>query len=114
MMINTAMVTVADLVADYGVVHVINAVLLPPTSVEDMNPIADFNVYPNPANAVVNIAGDVPAGAEINIFDNTGRSVFATSYTGFASIDVSNFASGSYTIMVTAQGAIRVKQFIVE
>ena len=113
-MINNAMVTVADLVADNGVVHVINAVLLPPTSVEDINPIADFNVYPNPANAVVNIAGDVPAGAEINIFDNTGRSVFATSYTGFASIDVSNFASGSYTIMVTAQGAVRVKQFIVE
>ncbi len=113
-MINDAMVTVADLVADNGVVHVISAVLLPPTSVEDINPIADFNVYPNPANAVVNIAGDVPAGAEINIVDNAGRVVLATSYTGFATIDVSNFASGSYTIMVTAEGAIRVKQFIVE
>ncbi len=113
-MINNAMVTVVDLVADNGVVHVINAVLLPPTSVEDMNPIADFNVYPNPANAAVNIAGDVPAGAEINIFDNAGRVVLATSYTGFATIDVSNLASGAYTIMVTAQGAIRVKQFIVE
>ncbi|MGF1566316.1 MAG: fasciclin domain-containing protein [Flavobacteriales bacterium] len=113
-MINNAMVTVVDLVADNGVVHVINAVLLPPTSVEDMNPIADFNMYPNPANAAVNIAGDVPAGAEINIFDNAGRVVLATSYTGFATIDVSNLASGAYTIMVTAQGAIRVKQFIVE
>ena len=45
--INDAQVTVADLVADNGVVHVIDAVLLPltPDAVEEAT--ASFNVFPN-------------------------------------------------------------------
>ncbi len=47
--INDAQVTVADLEAQNGVVHVINAVLLPPTNVEDQEVGEMFKVYPNPA-----------------------------------------------------------------
>ncbi len=113
-MINDATVTTADLVADNGVVHVINAVLTPPTNVEMVNPIADFTLYPNPARDVMTIAGDVPEGAEINIYDNLGRSVLTTSYTGITNINVSDLSVGSYTIMVVAEGAVRVKQFMVK
>lgn len=113
-MINDAAVITADLVADNGVVHVINGVLLPPTNVEDINPIADFNIYPNPARDNMTIAGDVPAGAMINIYDNLGRSVMTTSFTGYANINVSDFSRGMYTIMIVADNAVRVKQFMVD
>ena len=112
--INDATVIVADLVADNGVVHVIDAVLLPGTGVEAVNPIADFNVYPNPASFQVNIVGEVPAGANLNIYDAVGRSVYTSTFTGVANIDVSNFSKGVYTMMVVAEGAIRVKQFMVK
>lgn len=113
-MINDAAVILADLVADNGVVHVIDAVLLPTTNVELINPIADFNVYPNPARDNMTIAGDVPAGAMINIYDNLGRSVMTTSFTGYANINVSDFSRGMYTIMIVAENAVRVKQFMVD
>jgi len=113
-MINDATVIVEDLLADNGVVHVIDAVLLPTTGVEAVNPIADFNIYPNPAAFQVNIVGEVPAGANLNIYDSVGRSVYTSTFTGVANIDVSNFSKGVYTMMVVAEGAIRVKQFMVK
>jgi len=54
--INNAKVTVADLEADNGVVHVIDAVLIPETttSVRDLDKgSAKVNIYPNPASSVV-------------------------------------------------------------
>lgn len=113
-MINDATVILADLIADNGVVHVINGVLLAPTNVEIISPIANVNLYPNPARDVITITGDVPAGAEINIYDNLGRSVLTTSFTGYTNLNVSSFARGMYTAMIVANGAITVKQFIVE
>ena len=43
--INNAMVTTADIIADNGVVHVIDAVLLPNTT--------DINEYPNAQNSSI-------------------------------------------------------------
>ena len=56
--INQAMVTVADLQADNGVVHVIDAVLLPPTFVGTQSldaSLYNIQVSPNPANTFINI-----------------------------------------------------------
>jgi uncharacterized surface protein with fasciclin (FAS1) repeats len=47
----TATVTVPDLEADNGVVHVINAVLIPITlNVDNIAELDGLNIYPNPAN----------------------------------------------------------------
>jgi uncharacterized surface protein with fasciclin (FAS1) repeats len=53
-MINDAMVTVADIVADNGVVHVIDAVLTPLSSVAEQMTI-EFKIYPNPVDDYLNI-----------------------------------------------------------
>ncbi len=49
--IDDAMVTVADITTDNGVVHVIDAVLLPSTSAVANLPLAVSNVFPNPAQS---------------------------------------------------------------
>jgi len=55
-LINNAKVTVADIVTDNGVIHVIDAVLLPSggTSVSDQD-FAEFKVYPNPASEYLSL-----------------------------------------------------------
>lgn len=57
--INGAQVTVADIITDNGVVHVIDAVLLPEgdVSVSDQD-FAGFSVYPNPASDYIQLSMD--------------------------------------------------------
>ena len=70
--INDAMVTVADIVAGNGVVHVIDAVLIPDlnTSVDDLYE-STLRVYPNPATTILNVEG-LELGADIEVFSITG------------------------------------------
>ena len=73
--INDAQVTVADLEAENGVVHVINAVLLPGSvGIETVN--NNFVVYPNPAEtqAVINFTTEQNV-QQVNILDANGRLV---------------------------------------
>ena len=106
---NTATVTVADIVASNGVVHVIDAVLIPSVlGVEDLSSVSDFNLYPNPAENqfavelqmtksdhltidVVNIVGQV-----VKSFD------FGTRSAGFNRevIDINDLSQGMYMINI--------------
>ena len=72
--INDAEVVVADLVADNGVVHVIDAVLLPPTSVQEAH-VATWNVFPNPAVDVIRIDGWNNMERDILVVNAMGQTV---------------------------------------
>ena len=72
--INDAEVVVADLVADNGVVHVIDAVLLPPTSVQEAQ-VATWNVFPNPAVDVIRIDGWNNMERDILVVNAMGQTV---------------------------------------
>jgi uncharacterized surface protein with fasciclin (FAS1) repeats/plastocyanin len=72
--INDAEVVVADLVADNGVVHVIDAVLLPPTSVQEAQ-VATWNVFPNPAVDVVRIDGWNNMERDVLVVNAMGQTV---------------------------------------
>lgn len=77
--INNAMVTVADLVADNGVVHVIDAVLLPAVvgTRDIVGAFEGVNIYPNPASETVFIdlqSVDRPI-ERVRLMDITGRTV---------------------------------------
>lgn len=99
-MINNANIVAADLNAWNGVVHVIDAVLLPPASVEGIETL-NVSAFPNPcANnitvqssdnnyelfQVVNAAGQIVAQGKLN-----GKQTV---------VNTSEFASGVYTIFV--------------
>ena len=74
-MINDAMVIVADLEAENGVVHVIDAVLLPPASnLDEVQVQLECTVYPNPlVGGVLNVQGNWAMGAQFTITDLQGR-----------------------------------------
>ncbi len=79
--INDAKVILADLKADNGVVHVINAVLIPDfdTVIKniDLSVTPDLQLYPNPASREVNIAFTLnhAQNVQLEIFSLTGETI---------------------------------------
>jgi uncharacterized surface protein with fasciclin (FAS1) repeats len=100
--INDAQVTVADIRAVNGVVHVIDAVLLPTTtSVSNENDFNSFEVFPNPSNGVINISmeGSDYNNSIVRVLNTTGERVaeFRSSNTKDI-INVSNLDTGIYIV----------------
>jgi uncharacterized surface protein with fasciclin (FAS1) repeats len=105
--INNAQVTVADLEAENGVVHVINAVLLPSSVGISSIESANFEIYPNPANNFINVRGEA-AMNEIRVLDLNGRNVMNVALNGdtVAKVDVSGLSTGIYMLEIrTAEGS---------
>ena len=65
--VNNANVTVTDLVADNGVVHVIDAVLLPTAAAASAPTAITAKVAPNPTSELINLSYVVEAANRINI-----------------------------------------------
>jgi len=110
--VNNATVIVADLEAFNGVVHVINAVLLPPA---DPNAsIADFAatnavIYPNPAVEIIKVR-DVESGS-FSVINMMGAQVKEGAYTtnGIAVGDLDN---GTYIIQIRTEAGTYQGRFV--
>jgi transforming growth factor-beta-induced protein len=109
-MVNDAMVIVTDLVGINGVVHVIDAVLVPTTlSVDEINAVESFSVFPNPANNVMNVELEMVSSERISIdFVNMLGQVVKSVDLGQRStglnrevIDIQDMADGFYLMNVT-------------
>ncbi len=70
-----------------------------------------LQVYPNPVNDQLQIAG-IEKG-EIVILDATGKTVFQTIYKGTA-LDVSDLPKGLYFVKVSAENGVWIKRLIKE
>ena len=106
--INNALVIVADIMTQNGVVHVIDAVLLPAAfvGVEELNSSSSVKVGPNPASDVLNIqfTEALNDNVQINIFDLNGRTVKQEVISDLnSSISTSDLPVGSYIMTITSQ-----------
>ena len=114
--INDAQVTVADLEADNGVVHVINAVLLPPTT--DVTELTSFelSIYPNPVHGgTFTVSGAWEAGASIEVFELTGRKVFETTATQTAvTVSTDGWEAGTYAVRIMDGARTATRLFLVD
>jgi uncharacterized surface protein with fasciclin (FAS1) repeats len=111
--INNAQVTVADIVTDNGVIHVIDAVLLPqqPSFVSNGETIGSVDVYPNPANDILNVSTNNQGVIEIYSYE--GKLIITTSYSGPNTVvNVEELSIGNYIAVVRDNnGTVQLSKF---
>ena len=115
--INDAKVTVADLVADNGVVHVIDAVLLPPATgiFNNKDDHKELNIFPNPASDRIRLSGlNNGSEGQLRIVNISGAVVLNTYLNNtLESIDISSLDKGAYFLMLdTKEGSYSEKFFV--
>jgi N-acetylneuraminic acid mutarotase len=69
-----------------------------------------WQFYPNPANNVINIKGDINTEAKIFIYDMTGHLIITNR--NVQHIDISDLPEGIYTIQIRWDGGISTQKFI--
>lgn len=112
--INDAQVTVADLIADNGVVHVIDAVLTPTVSTKPDIELS-MQLSPNPVSSelILSLPAELADQAEVTITDMTGKIMNHQRVNGQREIImVSHYPQGSYIITITDGRFIAKEVFI--
>jgi uncharacterized surface protein with fasciclin (FAS1) repeats len=108
--VNNANVTTADLEAFNGVVHVIDAVLLPPSTAALADLIAtDAVIYPNPSAEVIKIR-NVEEGS-YRVINISGAQVKEGSYTTNG-IAISDLENGTYVIQIYNEAGTYQGRFV--
>ena len=99
--INDAQVIFADIMASNGVVHVIDAVLVPqqPNSVSNTETVR-LNI-PNPVMENINIPST--GNSNVQIYTTSGQVVYSQNFNGSIDIDTRNLTSGVYLLQVEAE-----------
>jgi hypothetical protein len=113
--INGAMVITPDLAADNGVVHAINAVLLPPVSVSETADHMELTLFPNPvSDGTLQLTGDWSIGSQLRILDAQGRLIEQEILrANQLTWDISTWPVGVYTLWVVSEARQQSQQFIV-
>ena len=108
-MINTANVIVADLQADNGVVHVLDAVLVPSLANISELSSTNFELSPNPSSDVIKISNF--SATEFSIINNNG-SVVKTGNVLNNEISVSDLENGTYFLQLSNNAGTYQAKFI--
>jgi len=110
-MINQSNVTTADVTAENGVVHIIDAVLVPSLAgLEDEGSI-DLKLYPNPASSGFKIEFEQEFTGDFQIMDITGKIINHKTINNQMTVetDISSLPTGEYYI--TLHGNNEAKTF---
>ena len=111
--INNAKVTVADIEADNGVVHVIDAVLLPTTGIDSELDEISFDIYPNPASDYIRINSN--AGIESLIIRDVAGRIITQKKNLKASerVELNGYKTGIYLVTMKNGNSVSTKKLIV-
>jgi uncharacterized surface protein with fasciclin (FAS1) repeats len=107
--VNNANVTLADVLAGNGVVHVIDAVLVPSLANLTESTNVDFNVYPNPTVDEIQISS---VSADYFSIINTNGSIVKKGALVNNQISVSDLEMGTYFLQLTNNTSVYKTRFV--
>jgi hypothetical protein len=89
-------------------------VLLPTVGVAELASF-ELSIFPNPATDVFNITGAWEAGAQIEIFEMTGRKVFETTTTASTiTVATEGWEAGTYAVRIADGVRTATRLFLVD
>ena len=112
--INTSNVTMADVLADNGVVHVVDAVLVPSLAdLEEEEAFIDLKIFPNPSSAQLTVEFQKEFKGEFQISDVNGKLMKQERINNQMAIetDISTLPTGDYYITVNGNSQIKTFKF---
>jgi hypothetical protein len=113
-MINTATVTLADVTADNGVVHVIDEVLLDNTANLQAEELDVVDIYPNPATEYIVVSTPKTEALTISIFSTDGKMVHSQNVmSNDTLINIEELNSGQYIIKVECKNSTIIKNLLI-
>jgi transforming growth factor-beta-induced protein len=107
-MINDAMVTMADVTADNGVVHVIDKVLLAPTTGIGEKTRLDIEIYPNPTTDQLVVDA---LNGRFEIYSHSGYFLSGGTLNN-GTVNVSSLTPGAYILRVQEADGFRTARFV--
>jgi hypothetical protein len=107
--VNNSNVTLADVLAGNGVVHVIDAVLVPSLASINESSMVDLNVYPNPTADVIQISS--VSADHFTIINNSGTVVKKGEMVD-NQILVSDLEIGTYFLQLTNKTSVYQARFV--
>ena len=114
--INDAQVIIADILAQNGVVHVIDAVLVPDLNTTRNLDVVDISIYPNPVSDYLQL--DLPSelinqDVTVEVINIQGQTVQQFRFNGNAeNLNVSNLPAGTYLLNIISDNFIGRDRFI--
>ena len=111
--INDAQVIVADITTDNGVVHVIDAVLLPPSSTSDLRDLG-IKIYPNPATEFIQLDGNLDHVELIQIANTQGQVVKQINRLNGNTINIGALQTGMYIISIHQENKIGTLRLFID
>ena len=108
--INDANVTMADVPAENGVVHVLDKVILESYLGINENNAFSFSLFPNPSNGLVTING--VDNAEVIVSDLTGKTFVNQSVNNNTSLDLNGLSNGTYLVTISQNGNQSVQTLV--
>lgn len=117
--VNEILVSVVDLFADNGVVHVIDGVMLPPSFIEGLEELSSnssIHAWPNPATDLLNVEfiSDGYSNAQLTVYDLSGRMIDQLNpQNKLSRIDLSNYDAGQYILRIDTENAGYYHKFII-
>lgn len=112
--INNAQVTVENLEADNGVVHVINAVLTPSVGTDDRDQV-EASIYPNPVRNMLNynVSTSTDKPVNVSIIDVNGKILQRImNTTTNNSIRLEQYPAGSYILQLSNEDILAKQRFV--
>ncbi|MBQ0118050.1 MAG: T9SS type A sorting domain-containing protein [Flavobacterium sp.] len=85
---------------------------VPPTASVNENGITGLNIYPNPANNVINIASDLAGLKTVVIYNIAGKQVINT--TTEQTVNVANLNAGIYMVKVSQEGKTATRKLVIK
>jgi hypothetical protein len=112
--VNNVLISIKNVEADNGVVHVINAVLIPvdDTNVNELM-VPEVKLYPNPVSDRLYIAISHERISDVSVFNVAGVKIpISTELVNQQILDVSGLPAGFYFIRIETGNHTVIKPFI--